>query len=396
MVDSLQRIFPRKNNVNLSSIVDAQVFGPDGGFAPGTVAISDGRFVAAAEAPAGSVVDASGLWLIPGVYDCHTHLVWSDFHAHDREARSDAERGLQLERALRDTLHAGVTSARDAGGTTAAVRDAIADGSLEGPRVRVAVDMIGADDAGPTFRSRVVGALEAGADWIKLVGTIGVGALAGQELRSHFTEAEYRFAVETAREAGARVMVHAWGGEAIDHAVETGVASIEHGMYLTPAQAAKAAAASVTFVPTLTIYRLVRQMVAAGELAGVPLDRVDAVLSTHRQAVLSAYDAGLPIAIGSDFSTVEQHGTNLVEIAALMRAGLPAADALFAATRNGAALLADADGGTIAPGFRADAVLLKNDPTDPATFDDPHSVVGVVANGELVHFDPTAVSPSHP
>jgi imidazolonepropionase-like amidohydrolase len=272
------------------------------------------------------------------------------------------------------------------------VRDAIADGSVEGPRLRVAVEMIGADDAGAGFRSRVVEALDAGADWIKLVGTIGVSAVAGQEIRSHFSEAEFRFAVDTAREAGARVLVHAWGGDAIDRAIEAGVASIEHGMYLTPVQAAKAAAAGLTFVPTLTIYRLVRAMVAAGELDGVPLDRLDEVLASHRAAVRTAYEAGLPLAIGSDFSTVEQHGTNLVEIAALMRAGVEPADALLAATRNGAALLGDADGGSIAPGLRADAVLLRSDPADPATFDDPHGVVGVIKDGAIVYLDPTAAA----
>jgi imidazolonepropionase-like amidohydrolase len=254
--------------------------------------------------------------------------------------------------------------------------------------------MIGPDDAGPRFRQRVVEALAGGSDWIKLVGTIGVGSVAGHEITSHFSEDEYRFAVDTAREAGARVMVHAWGGEAIDHAIETGAGSIEHGMYLTPVQAAKAADAGLTLVPTLTVYRLVAGMVEAGELEGVPLDRLREVLAAHERAVRTAYDAGLPIAVGSDFATVEQHGTNLVEIAALVRAGLPPADALFAATRNGASLVGDADGGTIAPGLRADAVLLRSDPTDPATFDDPSSVVGVVKDGTIVHLD-TAVTSLH-
>jgi imidazolonepropionase-like amidohydrolase len=126
-------------------------------------------------------------------------------------------------------------------------------------------------------------------------------------------------------------------------------------------------------------------MVLSGELDGVAFDRIVAVIAAHENVIGLARDRGLPLAVGSDYSTPEQHGTNLVEIGALMRAGLPAPDALLAATANGAALLNDPDGGRIAPGLRADAVLLTADPADPATFDDPASVAAVVKDGQVVY-----------
>ena len=106
------------------------------------------------------------------------------------------------------------------------------------------------------------------------------------------------------------------------------------------------------------------------------------------KVVRIAQDAGLALAMGSDFTTLEQHGRNMAEIGSLMRAGLSSAEALLAATRNGAALLNDPDGGVIAPGYRADAVILASDPADPATFEDPTNVAAVIKDGAIVHLSP--------
>jgi imidazolonepropionase-like amidohydrolase len=203
-------------------------------------------------------------------------------------------------------------------------------------------------------------------------------------LKSNFSESEIRAAVETARAAGAWVMIHTWGGDSTDWAIEHGATSIEHGIYLTAAQVSAATAADMTLVPTLTIYRHVRDMVLAGELEGVAFDRIVDVIAAHERVIGLADDLGLPLCIGSDYTTPRQHGTNLVEIAALIRAGLPAPAALLAATANGARLMNDPAGGQIAPAFRADAVLLSADPTDPATFEDPHSVAAVIKDGQVV------------
>ena len=140
----------------------------------------------------------------------------------------------------------------------------------------------------------------------------------------------------------------------------------------------------MTLVPTLTIYRHVRDMVLAGELEGVAFDRIVDVIAAHEAVIGLADDRGLPLCVGSDYTTPRQHGTNLAEIAALIRAGLPAPAALLAATANGARLMDDAVGGRIGEACRADAVLLSADPADPATFEDPQNVAAVIKDGQVV------------
>jgi imidazolonepropionase-like amidohydrolase len=324
--------------------------------------------------------------MIPGVYDCHCHITWNDFHHDQRDRKSEQQRAAETAAALLATLRGGVTSLRDAGGADARVRAAVDTGRLPGPRLQISVDMIGAAQAGTadTMRGHVESALAKGAQWIKLVATAGSATPGDAVLQSNFSESEIRTAVETARAGGARVMMHTWGGDSADWAIEHGVASIEHGIYLTAAQVAAAAAAGLTLVPTLTIYRHVRDMVLAGELEGVKFDRIVDVIAAHERVIGLADDLGLPLCTGSDYTTPRQHGTNLVEIAALIRAGLPPSAALLAATANGARLMNDPAGGQIAPAFRADAVLLSADPTDPATFEDPRSVAAVIKDGQVI------------
>lgn len=371
------------------AIVNALVMDEKGGFARRrSVGISAGLFTEFdTEPPGQDVLDASGLWLIPGVYDCHTHISWNDFHLQDRDRRDPEDRAQLTAASVAATLRGGITSARDAGGAGAGVRDAVAGGRLPGPRLQIAVDMIGPAQAGSVaaIRAAAQRALDRGAQWIKLMATAGAATPGDAVLASNFSRAEIRAAVDTADRAGARVMVHTWGGDSADWAVEAGAASLEHGIYLTQEQVSRAAGAGVTLVPTLTIYRHVRDMVLDGRLGGIGLPRIIDVIEAHELVVRRARDSGLPLAVGSDFTVPWQHGTNLVEVGALQRAGLTSGEALLAATSNGARLLLDGGSGVIANGHRADAVLLSGDPGDPATFDNPASVAAVVKDGILVH-----------
>jgi len=325
--------------------------------------------------------------MVPGIYDCHTHISWNDFYREDRERRGAAENAERTAKSVELTLRGGITSARDAGGADAALQAAIASGSLIGPNLQISVDMIGPADAGSpsAMRGAVKTAIDKGAQWIKLLATEGSSTPSDEVLRSNFTREEFYAATDTALRGGARVMVHTWGGDSADWAIEAGATSLEHGIFLTRNQVTRAAAAGLTLVPTLTIYRHVRDMVVAGDLANTSLSRITDVLAVHEDAVRLARDNGLALALGTDFTTPWQHGTNIVEIGALMRAGLTSAEALLSATRNGAELLRDGGTGLISVGHRADAVLFGQDPTEPSTFDHPASVVAVVKNGRIVH-----------
>lgn len=370
------------------------------------VTVSDGRFgaLSTASTSVGSTaendIDARGLWLVPGFVDAHAHVAWNDFDESDRDAHTAEERDAAARRTLRVMRAAGVTGARDAGGADRSIR-ALHDQQALGPRLQISVELLDRDrvDAMGGIGPAVDAMLEAGADWIKLVATGGVASPAGSQLISHFTASEFALAVHLAAEAGARVMVHAWGGEAVTHALDAGVASIEHGIFLTPDQARLGAERAAVLVPTLHIYRLVQAMIAAGSLPAAFGARVAEAVEAHPAAVRRARDAGMAIAMGSDFSTPEQHGTNLREIAELRRAGLDADEALVAATRTGARLLAGGSrdagaaealdlAGRISPGAVADAVLLRADPSLADTFWDPDVVVGVIQDGRLLSRHP--------
>ncbi|MET0955792.1 MAG: hypothetical protein ABWY68_07540, partial [Cryobacterium sp.] len=140
---------------SVTSIRGARVSDGAGGFdLAGPLSISAGRF-APTTAGDGIEFDARGLWLIPGVYDCHTHLSWNDFHEADRDHRSVAERRALTVRALADTVRGGVVGARDAGGADSSLQADLDTGALLGPRLQVAVDMLGPQVAGNEERVRV-------------------------------------------------------------------------------------------------------------------------------------------------------------------------------------------------------------------------------------------------
>ncbi|CAN5144553.1 amidohydrolase family protein [soil metagenome] len=357
-----------------------------GAFERRDVVIEGDRFSDAAPAADATVIDAENSWVIPGVYDAHNHITYSDFHLEDRLRHTPQESAALLATALTDTLRGGVLNLRDGGGADSELQNAVATGALAGPRLQISVDMIGMDVAGtPGGVERAVEAsLAKGAQWIKLIATAGSNTPADSVLASNFSEREIRVAAELAAQGGARLMVHTWGGDSLDWAVEYGAGSIEHGIYLDASQAARIAQAGVTFVPTVRIYRDLRDWLLSGELSGVPLERITDVIASHEDAVRTARDAGVSIAMGCDYTTPQQHGTNLFELAALRRAGLSSAEVLLAATRAGADLFSDPDGGVIATGKRADAVLLAYDPADAATFERTDVVRAVVKDGSPI------------
>ncbi|QIK63929.1 amidohydrolase family protein [Leucobacter viscericola] len=380
-----------------------RVMGDDGSFsAPTRVSWANGRFELGGD-PEATDLDGSRLWMIPGFVDTHLHAAWQQFDAADR-ANADPEATQQaIAEGLRRTLEAGVTTVRDAGGLTEEMLRGIPERSR--PRAQLAVTLIDREAASAAggVAAATSQALEAGARWIKLVATAGVAAPAGAGLDPVYSAAEQSDAVRLAEQAGAGVMVHAWGGQAIDDAIEAGAMSIEHGIYLTDAQAKRAANRGMTLVPTLRIYRLVQRMISSGALPSAFRARVDEAVVTHPRAVLRARDAGLPVALGTDYGTAEQHGSNRREFDALVEAGLTPGEALVAATRAGAALLSRVavdltvvSDGRIAEGSIADAVILRNDPNIPGVLSAPEAVFAVVRGGHFFTPVLTTTREDHP
>jgi len=363
------------------------------------------------------VIDGQGLWLLPGIFDGHLHTGLASYDALELMNTPISRRILETAQILKRTVEAGVTFVRDAGITDAGVRDAVADGLVPGPTLQVCVVAIGATGghgdgflAGPgrdcpvdyslpdypgrppylvdgpeEMRKAVRTVLRSGADWIKLLATGGVLSAGDGEFEPELTDEEIGVAVTEAGRRRKPVMVHALGGPAIASAVTAGARSIEHGVFLSEADAELMAARGCALVPTLAIYHRLAGQARAGNFAGLRASRALAVGEHLGESVAIARAAGVTIALGSDFGHRDDHGSNLEEIGLLHGAGLTLEEALLAATRAGAELCGvEHRLGRLEPGYEFDAVLLDADPSDLQTYTSCTSVTRVFKRGAAV------------
>ena len=360
----------------------AQVLDQSGGFTgPLDVATRHGRIAAVglrlscgADA---QEIDAAGLWLLPGVFDCHVHVNVPTFDEDELAAMPGAQRAGETAEALRRTLQAGVTTLRDAGGATQGLRRAFAQGSPPTPRLQLCVAGLRAPD---DVRRAVRELVARGADWIKLMATPGV--LSGADpCLPLFSDDMIGAAADEAARHGRRMMVHAHGGPALRSAVLAGAHSIEHALFLTEDDAELMARLHCTLVPTLAIYHELAAPAASRRL-GAAVDMAADLVPRLGEAVRVARAAGVRIALGSDFAHRDQHGRNLVELVHLRRAGLSPEEALLAGTANGATLCGVDDHlGRISPGYAFDALLLDAEPGDLSCFERTDAVTGVFLGG---------------
>jgi imidazolonepropionase-like amidohydrolase len=400
---------------------EANVLDESGGFGgPLDVHVADGRVVAVGEnLPAGdaTALDFSGLWVLPGIFDCHDHVALSSIDGYECLRRPLSEWVLEAAHQARRTLEAGVTFVRDCGGADAGMRDAIARGYVPGPTLFVSIVLIsptgGHGDgflAGPGFemssgylmpdwpgkppylvdgadsmRHAVRAALRSGADFIKLATTGGLVSDHDQPLISEFTVEEIEAAVQEAARKGKHVASHAYGGEGLDNAVRAGVRSIEHGGFLTEEQAARMAEAGCWLVPTLSAMRDTLTWAEQGRLTPPQCEKVLGFGLELGGAVRLAKEYGVKMASGTDYIMREQHGNNLEELLLMRQAGLSVEETLLTATIRGAELCGvDGVYGRVAPGYVFDAIVLDADPGDLSAFASPGAVTGVFKAGEPV------------
>jgi imidazolonepropionase-like amidohydrolase len=364
-------------------------------------------------------IDLTGRFLIPGLIDLHTHLLLRPYTAiswDDQILRDSLERRtLHGAASARATLEAGFTTVRDLGTEGAgladiALRDAIAEGTMPGPRVFAATRAIVATgcygpwileprwqgpgaaqaaDGADGVRRAVREQAGAGADWIKVYadGRRGRGA----PVTPTFSQDELDALVDEARSAGLAVAAHATTDEGIRRAVSAGVTTIEHGYGATESSLSMMTGAGVVFCPTLAT----AEAIAVGggwDLAGGEPE--PASLRGAKETFARALRIGVGVACGSD-AGVFPHGDNAREIELMAACGMTAAEALRAATSHAARVLGrgfdpsappstasapasvgDAGGGggargtgrarlpfgTIAEGCAADLVALDGDP----------------------------------
>jgi imidazolonepropionase-like amidohydrolase len=346
--------------------------------------------VAPAASPASddAVIDLAGLWLLPGLIDCHVHLT-QPTDAPDPAAaatRSDAAVALFTAAAAQRTLAAGVTTVRDVGGwnyVEMAVRDAITTGQVAGPRLFLAGRLLSITTAtvgyypgmyevadGPdAVRRAVRHQLARGADVIKVMATGAMLSSENEDARAiQYTLDELRAAVEVAHDNFKPVAAHAHARQGIVNAVDAGVDSIEHCSFADDDALRRIAAAGTYVVPTICAGELLlrdrRVLEAMPEhLRRRMVDFNDVHLATIRRG----HELGVRIAMGTDAGTPgNHHGLNAHECVYMVtHCGLSAADSIRAATVNAAALLRrDADLGQVDVGKYADLIACGGDPFD--------------------------------
>lgn len=334
-------------------------------------------------------IDLLDRFVMPGLIDAHVHLTLSP----EREANQFETTGeeMLIEGIVNAgrTLRAGFTTVRDLGARpyswpVIVLRDAIAEGRIDGPRVLVAggsisatgghadilgrpetiasrLDTPGVCDGVPACRKAVRGQFRQGVDLIKINATGGGGERnGGKDDPPAFLGDELRALVETARSLRLKVAAHAHGTAGINAALEAGADSIEHGSFLDEASMALFLNRGAFLVPTLSVQDVIAKEIEGAE--GPMRLRMRDFLRHHPENVGTAYRSGVRIALGTDAGVVS-HGQNARELEWLVKVGMTNADAIRAATAEAAELLGLADdAGSLEPGRLADLIAVRGDP----------------------------------
>jgi imidazolonepropionase-like amidohydrolase len=359
---------------------------------PADVAVEGERIVALGPGLDGdSVVDVAGRTLLPGLFDCHVHVVLSHVDIWRLAQQPFSYQFYVAEANLGATLGTGITSVRDAGGADLGIQRAVADGLIAGPRMQISLSMLSqtgghGDDWMPSgasvelfiahpgrpeplvdgpeaMRHKVRELIRMGADVIKVATSGGVLSPRDDPRHAHFRPDELEMLVAEASAAGRFVMAHAQAADGIKNAVRAGIRSIEHGIFLDHEGVELMLERGTWLVPTLVAPQGVLDAVAAGvQLPPEVVEKAEQVLDVHRRAFRTAVQAGVRIAMGTD-SGITPHGRNLRELELMVEGGMSPAAALVATTRSAAELMGVADLlGTLEVGKLADIVVVDGDP----------------------------------
>ena len=341
-----------------------------------------------------TVIDLKNSFVLPGFMDMHVHLAQEYVPKAERPAKSEPEyRALFAANAATKTLMAGFTSVRnlgDGGMETIALREAISQGLIVGPRIFTSGKTIAttgghgdpsngkskADYSPPSPEDGVIDSPEEaikavrqrykdGTDGIKITATGGVLSVAKSGENPQFTDSELQAIVQTANDYGLWTAAHAHGKEGMRRAVNAGINSIEHGTYMDEEIMALMKSKGTYYVPTIMAGNWVAEKAKIPNFFPALVKPKAEKIGPQIEATFSAaYKAGVKIAFGTD-SGVSAHGDNWQEFILMTEGGMPPAIALKSATVETAKLLRMEDRlGQIKTGMLADIIALAENPLD--------------------------------
>ncbi len=332
-------------------------------------------------------IDLSDKYVLPGLLDAHVHLTGdSKVHGYKRLTRSVPRQAITGVRNAKRTLDAGFTTVRNlgaAGYADIALRDAIDDGDVPGPRIIAAGPSLGitgghcdnnllpkeygakADGVadGPwALRAKVRENKKYGANVIKFCATGGVLSKGTDVGAQQFSLEEMKAIVDEAHLAGMKVAAHAHGAKGIETAIQAGVDSIEHSSFISDKGIKDAKREGVYL--SMDVYNS-DYILNEGEKAGMlkeSLDKERRVGKIQRESFRRAVRAGAKMAFGSD-AAVYPHGQNGHQFSYMVTWGMTPLQSIQAATINNADLFGMSDKvGTLDPGKFADLIALDEDP----------------------------------
>jgi imidazolonepropionase-like amidohydrolase len=363
-----------------------------------------------------TVIDLKDRTVMPGLMDMHVHLTgeYSRDSRLNRFITNEADYAFDAAKYAKRTLEAGFTVVRnlgDAFNVTVALRDAIEDGDVPGPRIFSSAKSLattgghadptngwanhiigdpgpkqgvinGPDDARKGVRQRY----KDGADWIKITATGGVLSVAKSGQNPQFTDEELAAVIDAANDYGLRVAAHAHGTEGMKRAVIAGVASIEHGTYMDEEVIRLMKKKGTYYVPTITAGNWVADKAKIdGFFPELVRPKAAAIGPVIKETFAAAYKAGVPIVFGTD-SGVSPHGDNAQEFALMVEGGMPPMVAIQSATSVAAKFLGINDThGTLEAGKQADIVAAPGNPLDDITV--MERVNFVMKAGEIFRHD---------
>jgi len=358
---------------------------------PGEVLVERDRIVAAGTSvnhPSGAeIIDLGDRTLMPGLIDAHIHLFLHP-GAEDLQTVQESvpQRTIMATLAARDDLMAGFTAERDmgtegAGSADSAVRNAIDEGLIPAPLLRIsgnAINILGGhEDAlgynpeqhvlpNATYANNTAELIAAirqqikeGADFIKIYETGADSVRDGKLVTPYqYTLPELSAAVEETARVGKKVAVHATGEPGTLYAASAGVASIDHADQLSEETMRMMKAKGIFAVPTFTIFEYFADHASSPAQAA----RERAILDLKIKEFRGQLAAGVPMAVGSDVGPFP-HGTQARELELMVKYGLTPLAALQADLINGAKLLGwEGQIGALKPGYLADIVAVPGDP----------------------------------